>query len=387
MIPLRRTSAALLVLLGLFAVVAVPATASTAARRATAASCTSTRVLLLSAYPAEIQANLALEAQDAHQPQDVGGHQVYAGTLLGRRVLLALTGEGTKNAHDTTLTLLQHFSCISAVVMSGTAGGDGPSALGDVTVPARWTGDSGVTYEQVDPTLLTGARKIVAEADAQLETSGTANVATCGTATPPVVLLPRTPHVLVGGIGVTDNEGNPGTCSANGGALGGCDPCPPGASAAAVGAAPAITAERPHSDAPRVDVGSAATVAHDEETASAMAVAQARAVPFIAFRAVSDDKLPTPLWLGQYLVYQQIAADNAAVAARLWIRGWSPARAATTPPKKHPTAKPVTTPTKTPTVTRPGGQLAATGLPWVLPLLAAAFLAGAASHHRRRAFP
>ncbi|HVU73872.1 MAG TPA: hypothetical protein VHE83_12985 [Mycobacteriales bacterium] len=344
---------------------------------APAATCTTTRVLLLSAYPAEAAANLSREELDPNQPQDVQGHAFYSGTLLGRPVIIGITGEGTKNGHDTTALALQHFSCISAVVMSGTAGGGGPAQLGDVSVPMRWTGDGGKTFAVVRPDLITRAEKIEAEADAQMETSAPLDDGPCGTATPPVVYLYRTPHLVIGGTGSTDNGGNPGTCSDAAGALAGCHPCPPADAPALPASPPALLPAGPaRADLTTVTSG-------DEETAFAMAAATARGVPFIAFRAVSDDALPTPVWLGEYLAYQRLAADNAAAAARLWIRDWTPATTApATSPGTTKPRKPTTTP---PTATRPGGRLAATGAGTAVPMLGALLLLAAAAVRRRSA--
>ena len=54
-----------------------------------------------------------------------------------------------------------------------------------------------------------------------------------------------------------------------------------------------------------------------------MLAAQAHHVPFIAFRGISDTSAVGDLWPFEWLVYQQLAADNAAVAARLWIGAWN----------------------------------------------------------------
>lgn len=42
-----------------------------------------------------------------------------------------------------------------------------------------------------------------------------------------------------------------------------------------------------------------------------------------AFRAISDPSAVGNLWPFEWLVYQQLAADDAAVAARLWIGAWN----------------------------------------------------------------
>jgi hypothetical protein len=54
-----------------------------------------------------------------------------------------------------------------------------------------------------------------------------------------------------------------------------------------------------------------------------MLAAEKRGVPFIAFRGISDTDAVGNLWPFEWLVYQGLAADNAGVAARLWIGRWN----------------------------------------------------------------
>jgi hypothetical protein len=73
-------------------------------------------------------------------------------------------------------------------------------------------------------------------------------------------------------------------------------------------------------------------VTADEETAVVAQVAQANGVPFIGFRAASDgpgntpgtggDPLMLPGFPAQFLVYRQLAADNAAAAAIAFLGAW-----------------------------------------------------------------
>ena len=66
--------------------------------------------------------------------------------------------EQTAETYATTALALQQFSCTSAVVFSGTAGGGGASGLGDVTVPAAWTSNYGASFTPVSSVALTVAR-------------------------------------------------------------------------------------------------------------------------------------------------------------------------------------------------------------------------------------
>jgi nucleoside phosphorylase len=111
--------------------------------------CASTRVPLLGSYPAEVSANLAREMLDRGQPTTVSGHEFFAGRLDGHRVIVGIAGQSPAVTYATTALALTHFSCISAVVFSGTAGGAGESGLGDVTVASRWTANNGKTFEEV----------------------------------------------------------------------------------------------------------------------------------------------------------------------------------------------------------------------------------------------
>jgi nucleoside phosphorylase len=63
-------------------------------------------------------------------------------------------------------------------------------------------------------------------------------------------------------------------------------------------------------------------IADDEQTTGAQQAANANKVPFIAFRGISDTSAVGNLWPFEWLVYQQLAADNSSTAARLWIQRW-----------------------------------------------------------------
>jgi nucleoside phosphorylase len=65
--------------------------------------------------------------------------------------------------------------------------------------------------------------------------------------------------------------------------------------------------------------------AADEETAAVLKVARARGVPFLGFRGVSDgagDPLGLPGFPVQFVVYRQLAADNAAAAVIGFLKAW-----------------------------------------------------------------
>src|SRR5262249_46352287 len=105
--------------------------------------------------------------------------------------------------------------------------------------------------------------------------------------------------------------GRPSTCILAGRGILGCDVVP--GCAAAAGAVGLATSDEPD--------------AVDEETAAVAREAQARGVPFIAFRAVSDsDRSSDPLGLPgfplQFYAYYRLAGDNAAAAPAAVVTRW-----------------------------------------------------------------
>jgi nucleoside phosphorylase len=326
-------------------------------------------VLLLGSYPSEVSANLSLEKLDPGQPTTVQGHDFYAGRLESRRVVLGIAGQSPADTYAITELALSRFSCISAVVFEGTAGGGGESGLADVTVPSRWAEYDGQTFAHgqtsanVSAKALAVARSIAARATSELGNTAAVDDGPCACSglLDSLKLVPtmRSPTVIVGGSGETDNTGGSDQCLAAGGMLEGCNPCPPGSTHAMVqsgvtagattSAAAANMASLAAQDGVLVpnaaqllsrvtppspsgwraastqsDMASGATyIADDQQTTASMVAAQAHQVPFIAFRGISDTAAVGDLWPFEWLVYQQLAADNAAVAARLWIGAWN----------------------------------------------------------------
>jgi nucleoside phosphorylase len=323
--------------------------------------CASSAVLLLGSYPAEISANLSRETLDKGQPTVVWGHDFYVGRLGGRRVILGVAGQSPDVTYAATALALAHFRCVSAVVFEGTAGGTSTvDGVGDVTVASRWTSDYGKSFESVNAKALAVARSIASSATAQLSNKADINDGPCAcegiARTVTVVPTLRAPKVIVGG-NATTFGGENDFCAPQGQELFGCNPCPPVSStstpvassvtagattplaaaemasrAAQSGALvrdPAALLSHTSAPAPAAASSSASTsssptyVATDQQTTSAMAAADAYRVPFIAFRGISDTDAVGNLWPFEWLVYQGLAADNAGVAARLWISHWT----------------------------------------------------------------
>jgi nucleoside phosphorylase len=72
--------------------------------------------------------------------------------------------------------------------------------------------------------------------------------------------------------------------------------------------------------------GSGQFIESDDETGAVAAVANSHRVPFIGFRGISDgspDPLMLPGFPAQFVVYDQLAADNAAAMTLAFVGAWS----------------------------------------------------------------
>lgn len=315
------------------------------------AACARPRLLILSAFPAEMGKMMRSTKLDSVEPvrsPAPKSKEFWTGTLRGKAVIEALTGIGPVNATDTTSAAFNLFPCISGVVFSGVAGGgsdhNGPHAaarksrIGDVTVPDSW--DGGKDWSG------TADRKMVATAarvagSVHLQSKPPLGDYTCACVdwgTIPTVEFPYTPQVFVGGLGSTTDPfgGKAAPCLQHGGDLGGCEPCP-----AALGTSPDparfVTGMADFADPAVVfglfSLGSGGGsgkqfIEGDEETGAVAAVANAKGIPFIGFRGISDgDPFSDPLLLPgfpvTFFVYTQIAADNSAEMVFAFLDAWS----------------------------------------------------------------
>ena len=293
----------------------------------------SPRLLVLSAFPGEIDA--LLTSADITHAEQANGRTFYVGTLQGHEVALALTGIGLVNARETTEVALGHFAChdqttIAGIVFSGVSGGP---RIGDVTVPADWTLD-GEELFAADAAMLATATAIAN--DVALLRATPAGDPACVGIDPTLVSTVEVPHdpaVLIGGHGASSDgfEGRTLPCFPGAGDVFGCTPC----------RAPVLTSPDPARTAehalPFVDPAfffnyfeAAAPppgehVAVDMETAAVAEVAAREGIPFIAFRAASDgagDPLGLPGFPFQFFYYRQLAAENAARTALAFLDAW-----------------------------------------------------------------
>ncbi len=249
-------------------------------------------VAVLAAFPAELSA-LVQRAQ-VDERVELGDRTLRVGRLGGVRVVMGMTGIGLLNAERSTRDVLARFD-VTGVVVSGVAGA--PSRIGDVTVPRHWDLASGARFES-EPRWVELAREVSRAAPALddctvLPSSGER------------VCLPFPPRIVVGGYGLSDDSfgDSPLPCRP-GDEVFGCD---------IAGRTESIAQPRPVEEPAAVDM----------ETAAIAAEAEARGLPFIAFRAVSDgegDPLGLPGFPAQFFAYYRLASSNAAIAATAFLK-------------------------------------------------------------------
>jgi nucleoside phosphorylase len=298
------------------------------------------RLLVLSAFPAELDALLVKATFSDNPTVVIEGRSFYLGRLAGNDVVMTLTGIGPVNAKATTQSALAHFRCggastITGVVFSGVAGGR--TFIGDVTVPARWTLDNGASWYHVDATMLGTAAQVARSRAMKLEQDDPVGDPACACKDPGLVTVAHinhTPQIIVGGDGLTTDPvaGRALFCVPSGGDVFGCEPCrapthaTPDAQRFATGVLPFVDPNFFRSELAAPPAPSTTYDASDEETAAVAGVAAHNGTPFIAFRAVSDgqgDPLHLPGFPAQFFVYRQLAADNAASVAAAFLDAWA----------------------------------------------------------------
>ncbi|MFN2544181.1 MAG: hypothetical protein ABR600_06365 [Actinomycetota bacterium] len=308
------------------------------AAQAGGTSCPS-RLLVLSAFPGEIDGLLTQATLRAEDTVHEDGRTFFVGKLEANEVVLALTGIGLVNATETTRLAFKHFRCgsrtaFTGVVFSGVSGGR--SFIGDVGVPSRWTGDEGKTWLHTDPAMLTTARKVARSGTVQLSADTPVGDAPCVGTDPDLVRsihLEHAPRIFIGGNGKSTDPfgGRRFPCIPGGGDIFGCEPCRapshevPDVQRFVSGAAPFVDPNFFLGYFKAPPPADTTYRAEDMETAGVALVASRAHVPFIAFRAQSDgkgDPLGLPGFPFQFFIYRQLAADNAAATTRAFLQAW-----------------------------------------------------------------
>lgn len=323
-----------------------------AARAATSSpACAGTpRLMIVSAYPAEmgkIMKATKLNSVEPVRSAAPDSKEYWTGTLEGKAVIEALVGIGPVDATHTTKDAFDLFGgCITGIVFSGVAGAGsddlGPggtprsSRIGDVTVPDGWNNGQGPYDGVADTTMMAVAATVAPGVHLQNTTPAGDRACLCvDPGTIPGLTFPYMPTVLLHGEGATTDPfgGQSAPCLQHGGDLGGCEPCP-----AALGTSPDpqrfVTGISNPAFVPGLVTGSVASggsgsgqfIEGDDETGAVGAVANSHQVPFIGFRGISDgspDPLMLPGFPAQFVVYDQLAADNAAAVTLAFVGAWS----------------------------------------------------------------
>jgi adenosylhomocysteine nucleosidase len=273
------------------------------------------RIAVISAFEPEWK---ALKANvEGAKSLSANGVEFVTGTLAGRPVVLFLSGVSMVNAAMTTQLALERFD-VTGIVVSGIAGGVDPSLhIGDVVVAGRW----GQYLEAV----------FAREVDGKFQP-------------PPFI---KTPHPNFGmifptEIGVRSAKGSEKRFwfEADSGMLAAADKI------GAVQLKRCTSGQDCLREPPRLIVGGNGVSGQafvdnaafrqyvfdtfraqvlDMETAAVATAAYANAVPFIAFRSLSDlaggDHGPNEL-----RVFFQLASDNSAAVVQRFLTVWTPPR-------------------------------------------------------------
>ncbi|MGV9826891.1 5'-methylthioadenosine/S-adenosylhomocysteine nucleosidase family protein [Gordonia sp. NPDC003429] len=305
----------------------VPAlVASTGPAAAAPASCQPVTVVL-SAYPAELSAVLA-RSSGVRETWTHNNVSFYRTDIGGAPVIAAMTGVGITNATNTAdttgkvLTCAAHGVRVQRILFSGTAGGMPPAGIGDVTVPSTWFLGRAGRPLPADPALLAAARTVHPALMHATDTANPLSPCACDLPWTAPIDLHRQPRIVVGGRGLSSDpyRGYSFPCVPGGGAITGCRPC----------ALADRTTDR--ADLDRLAATDARVLAtllddvdpgtgyltSDMETAAVAQMAARSHIPFLGLRGVSDgpdDPNRLPGFPVSFLVYQQLAATNAAAVA------------------------------------------------------------------------
>jgi nucleoside phosphorylase len=290
------------------------------------------RTLILTAFPAEADAIRARTTLDEDPVVVVHRRHYYLGTLGGKKVIVAMTGIGMKNAADTTEEALTHFCpdasvAVNAVVFAGVAGGHGRTQIGDVAIPARWTADHGTLWHAVDREMLDVAGQLAVKLEPTCRVGGPLSRVR-------LVDLKREPQLHVGGDGCSDDNNNGAAFPSipfTGAVFGPQPMAAPDFSVLFAGNFfRAIGPFLLHGIVSNIRGLATATTppvdAVDQETAAAQRVADGHDVPFLGIRGMSDgpgDPLNLPGYPFTFFVYKRLAAHNAAIVTHEFLRTWA----------------------------------------------------------------
>ena len=276
-------------------------------------------MLVLAAMPLELEPLLRAVPHEGRTTVDL--RTFYVGRLDGREVVLAMTGIGMENARITAEVAYAHHGAMPTLFCGV---GGSVHRIGDVAVPASWTGDGGTTWHDVASDLLAHAERLAVDLASKTPV-GDGPFAHDEVRPGDVVALAHQPTLHVGGRGTSSDPFG-----------GAAIPCIPGGGDV-MGCAPTLDGEEPP-DASHVKQLLEAAFEHaveplapttdtyeaqDMETAAVAAVAGDHGVPFLGVRGVSDgpgDPLGLPGFPAQFFAYRHLAAENAAAVTVALLR-------------------------------------------------------------------
>ena len=202
-------------------------------------------------------------------------------------------------------------------------------------IPRRWTLDNGRTFAGTDGPMYEVARTIAGVPGLKLAQDLPLGDAAClctGVDAPAPLHLAHVPQVHVGGDGQTTDPfgGHAAPCVWGGGDVAGCEPCVMTGDLARdtanfAGDVPGLPALAAGLFAPSPKT-TPTMVAQDEETAAVDTVADRYAVPFLGIpgrlRRPGGFRCIFRASPRQFLVYRQLAGNNAAAVTRTFLRAW-----------------------------------------------------------------
>jgi nucleoside phosphorylase len=253
-----------------------------------------TYLAVFSAFSAE--AEVIKEQMTVESTQMFNGYTFRLGTIGGVKVVAGMTGMGLDNARATSHAVLNALP-IRGVIFSGVAGSS--LRIADVVVPAAWSLDGGSVYptdtawlaltKDLTPcfgtcTITSGGVHACLDHVPSLTTGGTGD----STKIPVVIAFTGTDNVFACDAQPLPDAGDT------------CQPMGPFSGDAGMG-----------------------PITVDNETAAVAAEAQAKSLPFIGFRGVSDgadDPLGLPGYPSQFFAWYRLAARNAGSAAAAFVQ-------------------------------------------------------------------
>lgn len=274
------------------------------------------RIAVLSAFPPEMA--LLRSKAGVERTETVNGVPFTLATLAGRPVVLFESGVSMVNATMTAQLALDRFK-VTALVFSGIAGGVDPGlAIGDVVVPERWAQYLEAVFARAED----GAFAPPPWATTPVPSYGMIHpmpVTVRSAAVPAgesVLWLEVDPKLLAVARGL---EGKVGLAACP--ATGDCLASPPRLVVGGEGVSgQAFVDNAAFREWVKASFGAEAL---DMESAAVATVARANAVPFIAFRSLSDlaGGGPGANEMGTFLA---LAADNAATAVLAFLAALPP---------------------------------------------------------------